>query len=59
MRALNPRTPRRILVRATNWVGDAVMTLPALAALARACPQARIDVLAKPWVRAVYETPRG
>ncbi len=56
---LNPGAPRRILVRATNWVGDAVMTLPALEALARACPQAGIDVLAKPWVRAVYENAPG
>jgi heptosyltransferase-2 len=31
------------------------MTLPALDALAWACPQARVDVLARPWVRAVYE----
>jgi heptosyltransferase-2 len=59
MRALDVRAPRRILVRATNWVGDAVMTLPALDALARACPQARLDVLAKPWVRAVYENAPG
>jgi heptosyltransferase-2 len=55
MRSLLKNQPRRILVRGTNWVGDAVMTLPALKALAAARPQARIEVLAKPWVRAVYE----
>ncbi|MGD9124568.1 MAG: lipopolysaccharide heptosyltransferase II [Desulfarculaceae bacterium] len=55
MPRLDPRTPERILVRGTNWVGDAVMTLPALAALAQACPQAEIEVLAKPWVSPVYE----
>lgn len=54
MRPLDPRAPRRILVRATNWVGDAVMTLPALAALHRACPQAELQVLARPWVGDVY-----
>ena len=54
MRPLDPSVPRRILVRATNWVGDAVMTLPALEALARACPQAELTVLAKPWVAPVY-----
>ncbi len=54
MKALDPAVPRRILVRGTNWVGDAVMTLPALAALARLCPQARLEVLARPWVAAIY-----
>jgi heptosyltransferase-2 len=54
MRALDPAAPKRILVRATNWVGDAVMTLPALEALVRACPQAELTVLAKPWVAPVY-----
>lgn len=55
MRTLDPGQPRSILVRGTNWVGDAVMTLPALAALGAACAQARITVLAKPWVAAVYQ----
>jgi heptosyltransferase-2 len=44
----------RILVRATNWVGDAVMSLPALQAIRGAFPQARIAVLAKPWVADLY-----
>lgn len=55
MKTLRPNQPGRILVRGTNWVGDAVMTLPSLEALALACPQAQIEVLAKPWVAAVYE----
>jgi heptosyltransferase-2 len=55
MKTLRAEQPRRILVRGTNWVGDAVMTLPALAALARACPQAEIEVLAKPWVAQLYQ----
>lgn len=54
MRPLNPAEPRSILVRGTNWVGDAVMSLPALAALAQICPQAQIEVLARPSVEAVY-----
>jgi len=40
----------RILVREVNWLGDAVLTLPALAALDRRFPQAEITILAKPWV---------
>lgn len=47
-------SPRRILVRATNWVGDAVMSLPALAAVRRRFPQAHIAILARPWVSGLY-----
>jgi len=46
--------PDQILVRATNWVGDAVMSLPALRALRQRFPQARISILAKPWVADLY-----
>ncbi len=43
-----------ILVRATNWVGDAVMCVPALQALRGRFPAARIAILAKPWVAGLY-----
>ncbi len=43
-----------ILVRATNWVGDAVMSLPALRVLRERFSTARISVLAKPWVADLY-----
>jgi heptosyltransferase-2 len=43
-----------ILVRATNWVGDAVMSLPALRALRQRFPTAKISILAKPWVGDLY-----
>jgi heptosyltransferase-2 len=46
--------PRKILVRATNWVGDAVMSLPALRALRERYPKAHIAILAKPWVGDLY-----
>ena len=36
-----------ILIRATNWVGDAVMSLPALRAVRARFPGARITILAK------------
>jgi heptosyltransferase-2 len=45
---------RRILVRATNWVGDAVMSLPALRALRQRFHGAHIAILAKPWVADLY-----
>jgi heptosyltransferase-2 len=44
----------RILIRATNWVGDAVMSLPAIRALHQRFPGAPIGVLARPWVADLY-----
>lgn len=41
-------------MRATNWVGDTVMSLPALAALRARFTQAEIVVVAKPWVSDLY-----
>ncbi|KIX12891.1 lipopolysaccharide heptosyltransferase II [Dethiosulfatarculus sandiegensis] len=55
MRPLDKTSVRRILVRGANWVGDAVMTLPAVKALAESCPRAEVHVLAKPWVAPVYQ----
>lgn len=55
MTAFGGRDIRRILVRSTNWVGDALMTLPALAALKKNFPAARLTVLARPWVAAVFK----
>lgn len=44
----------KILVRATNWVGDAVISLPALRALRERFPRSEISILAKPWVADLY-----
>ncbi len=46
--------PDNFLIRATNWVGDAVMSLPALHALRRAHPKAKMTILARPWVADLY-----
>jgi heptosyltransferase-2 len=46
--------PGSLLLRATNWLGDAVMTTPAMSALRRACPRARIVLLAKPMVAEMF-----
>jgi heptosyltransferase-2 len=48
------KTPRKIVVRATNWVGDAIMMTPALRAVRASFPQADITLLAKPWVLPVF-----
>ncbi len=45
---------QRILVRATNWVGDAVMSLPALEALRARFPRAEIVLLSKSSVSELY-----
>ena len=39
-----------VLIRGTNWIGDVVMTFPAMAAVRETLPKARITVLVKPWV---------
>jgi heptosyltransferase-2 len=39
--------PRRVLVREVNWLGDLVMSLPALRAIRRAWPSAHLSVLVK------------
>jgi heptosyltransferase-2 len=43
-----PRAVKRILVRGTNWIGDAVLTTPALMAIRKGFPQAKIALLVKP-----------
>lgn len=44
----------KILIRGTNWIGDAVMTLPAVASVRAAYPGAHLAVLAKPPVTDIY-----
>ena len=46
--------PISILVRATNWIGDAIMTLPAMKTIRANFPEARITVLAQPWVADIF-----
>ncbi len=48
------RKIERILVRVTNWIGDALLNTPAISVLRDNFPGARISVLAKPWVAPVF-----
>ncbi len=48
-------TSRKILVRGTNWIGDAVMTTPALTALRSCCPHAEIVLLVNPLVAPLFQ----
>jgi heptosyltransferase-2 len=45
----------RVLVRMPNWVGDAVMALPALRTLRRVLPNRHVAVLARPRVAGLFE----
>jgi heptosyltransferase-2 len=44
----------KLLIRATNWVGDAILALPALRAIRKKFPDAAISVLARPYVADIY-----
>ena len=45
----------KILIRGTNWIGDAIMTLPAVASVRAAYPRAHLAILAKPPVADIYK----
>jgi len=45
----------KILVRATNWLGDAVLNTPFIEALHKKESFAEIQLLAKPWVSQIFE----
>jgi heptosyltransferase-2 len=56
MRDLNLKNINRLLIRSTNWIGDAVMTTPAIRAIRKNFPDAEISILTKPWVAPVFES---
>ncbi|HKW57769.1 MAG TPA: lipopolysaccharide heptosyltransferase II [Candidatus Acidoferrum sp.] len=45
----------KLLIRATNWVGDAIMALPALRAVRKRFAEAQITILARPYVAEIYK----
>ena len=47
--------PLRLLIRGTNWIGDAVITIPAIHAVREAYPEAHISLLVKPWVSDIFK----
>lgn len=44
----------KIFVRGTNWVGDAVMTIPALRELRRIFPDSRITLYTRGWAEGIF-----
>ena len=45
----------KILVRVPNWVGDAVMCIPALVAIRARWPEAEIALLGREWVSGLFQ----
>ena len=44
----------KVLIRATNWVGDAIMALPALRAVRARFSDAEVAIVARPYVADIY-----
>lgn len=45
---------KRVVVRGTNWVGDSLMTVPALRALRRVLPDANITLVIRPSAQGIF-----
>lgn len=46
---------KKILARGTNWIGDAVMQIPALRELRRVFPSAEITLHTRSWSQGIFE----
>ena len=55
MKPFDPGKVRTLLIRGTNWVGDSILSLPALKQARLNFPQAKITLLVLPWVAGIYE----
>jgi heptosyltransferase-2 len=54
MRKLPVSGVKKILIRGTNWIGDAILTLAAISSIRNTYPEARISILVKPWVADIF-----
>jgi len=50
----NNKDIKRVVVRGTNWVGDSVMSIPALRALRRVLPEAHITLVGRPSAKGLF-----
>jgi len=50
----NSKPIDRIVVRGANWVGDAMMTIPALRQLRRLFPKAHITLATRAWAKGLF-----
>jgi heptosyltransferase-2 len=55
MKPFDPGSVRTLLIRGTNWVGDSILSLPALKRARLEFPHAKITLLVLPWVAGIYE----
>ncbi|HVF43602.1 MAG TPA: lipopolysaccharide heptosyltransferase II [Pyrinomonadaceae bacterium] len=55
MRQLRAEEIERVVVRGANWVGDAVMTVPALRELRRVLPRARVTLATRAWAQDIFD----
>src|SRR4029434_8743112 len=46
----------KILMRGPNWVGDAVLAIPAMKAVRERFPNAEITLLVRPWVAGIFKS---
>ena len=51
---INTGEVSKIIIRSVNWIGDAVMTTPAIVQLAKNFPHAKITIVGKEWTRDVF-----
>lgn len=54
-----PDAPRRLVIRLPNWLGDAVMALPALATVRQAFPDTFLALAALPSIAPIFEEESG
>src|SRR5437762_13450034 len=47
---------KKILIRGPNWVGDAVVAIPAMKAVRERFPDAEITLLVRPWVASLFSS---
>ncbi|MBI2149962.1 MAG: glycosyltransferase family 9 protein, partial [Acidobacteria bacterium] len=44
----------KILIRGPNWIGDAVLAIPAMKAVRARFPEAEITLLVRPWIAGLF-----
>ena len=54
MTRVDAESIKRVVVRGTNWVGDSVMTVPALRALRHVLPSASITLAIRPSTKGIF-----
>jgi heptosyltransferase-2 len=52
---IQPERIERVVVRSANWVGDAVMTIPALRELRRLLPAAHLTLETRAWAGGIFD----